>query len=98
MTMFWPEVEFEYDPGGGKLTGNRISMAFTKTSVRPEVERKMAAYPVAKEVRVFYDPDNITDAYLKNPKAVVAKTKMAFAGIKKEDELADLIAYLKSKI
>jgi cytochrome c len=36
-------------------------------------------------------------AYLKNPKAVVAKTKMAFAGIKKEDELADLIAYLKSK-
>lgn len=37
-------------------------------------------------------------AYLKNPKAVVAKTKMAFAGIKKEDELADLIAYLKSKI
>ena len=36
-------------------------------------------------------------AYLRNPKAVVAKTKMAFAGIKKEDELADLIAFLKSK-
>jgi cytochrome c len=37
-------------------------------------------------------------AYLENPKAIVAKTKMAFAGIKKEDERADLIAYLKSKM
>lgn len=37
-------------------------------------------------------------AYLRNPKAVVTKTKMAFAGIKKEDDLADLIVYLKSKI
>lgn len=66
--MFWPEVEFEYHPGGGKLTGNRISMAVTKTSVRAEVERKIAAYPVAKEVLVFYDSDNIADSYLKNPK------------------------------
>ena len=36
--------------------------------------------------------------YLENPKAVVAKTKMAFAGLKKEDERADLIAFLKSKM
>ena len=37
-------------------------------------------------------------AYLENPKAVVAKTKMAYAGLKKEDERADLIAFLKSKM
>jgi cytochrome c len=37
-------------------------------------------------------------AYLENPKAIVAKTKMAFAGIKKEDERADVIAFLKSKM
>ena len=36
--------------------------------------------------------------YLENPKAIVTKTKMAFAGIKKEDERADLIAFLKSKM
>jgi cytochrome c len=36
-------------------------------------------------------------AYIENPKAVVAKTKMAFAGLKKEDERADLIAFLKTK-
>ena len=36
--------------------------------------------------------------YLENPKALVPKTKMAFAGIKKEDQRADLIAFLKSKM
>lgn len=35
--------------------------------------------------------------YLENPKAVVAKTKMAFAGLKDEAERKALIAYLKSK-
>jgi cytochrome c len=36
-------------------------------------------------------------AYLEKPKAIVAKTKMAFAGLNKEDERADLIAFLKTK-
>jgi cytochrome c len=38
------------------------------------------------------------NAYLENPKAIVAKSKMAFAGLKKEDERADLIAFLKTKM
>ena len=36
--------------------------------------------------------------YIENPKASVPKTKMAFTGIKKEDEREDLLAYLKSKM
>lgn len=35
-------------------------------------------------------------AFLEKPKAFAAGTKMAFAGLKKEDERAALIAYLKS--
>ena len=38
------------------------------------------------------------NAYLENPKAIVPKSKMAFAGVKKEDERADLIAFLKTKM
>lgn len=34
-------------------------------------------------------------AYLADPKGVVKGTKMAFAGLKKEQEVADVIAYLK---
>ncbi len=33
--------------------------------------------------------------YLKAPKTVVKGTKMAFAGVKKDDDLANIIAYLK---
>ncbi len=36
--------------------------------------------------------------YLAEPKVVVPTTKMAFAGLKKDDERADLIAYLKTKM
>ncbi len=42
--------------------------------------------------------DELTlQAYLENPKAIVAKSKMAFLGIKKEEERNDLIAFLKTK-
>ena len=37
------------------------------------------------------------NAYLENPKAKVPKTKMAFAGLKKPEDRADLIAYLLTK-
>ena len=36
--------------------------------------------------------------YLENPKAVVAKTKMAFPGLKMEDERVDIVAFLKTKM
>jgi cytochrome c len=38
------------------------------------------------------------NVYLENPKAVVGQTKMLFPGLKKPEERADLIAYLKTKM
>lgn len=37
------------------------------------------------------------DAFIENPKAFAAGTKMAFAGIKKASERADLLAYLNAQ-
>lgn len=37
------------------------------------------------------------DTYLKDPKAMVPGTKMVFAGLKKEDDIEDLLAYLKAE-
>lgn len=40
--------------------------------------------------------DATLSAYLADPRGVVKGTKMAFAGLKKEAQIADVIAYLKS--
>ena len=37
------------------------------------------------------------DKFLTKPKAFLKKTKMSFAGLKKEGQRADLIAYLKAQ-
>jgi cytochrome c len=36
--------------------------------------------------------------YIENPKAMVPKTKMVYPGSKKEEERADLLAFLKTKM
>ncbi|MEZ5841393.1 MAG: cytochrome c family protein [Hyphomicrobiales bacterium] len=40
--------------------------------------------------------DATLDAYLANPKDVIPKGKMAFAGLKDEKDRKDIIAYLKA--
>jgi cytochrome c len=46
---------------------------------------------------IVWDEATLT-TYLPDPKAFVPKTKMAFAGLKKPEEVADVIAYLKTKM
>ena len=47
-----------------------------------------------KSSGIVWNEDKLK-AYVANPKAVVPNTKMAFIGLKKQDEIEDLIAYLK---
>lgn len=42
--------------------------------------------------------DELFLTYIENPKASVPKTKMVFPGLKKPEERADLLAYLKTKM
>ena len=46
------------------------------------------------ESGIVWDED-VLDRYLKKPKDLVPRTKMAFPGLRKEQERADVIAYLK---
>lgn len=73
-------------------------------SLKGLVGRKAAAVPdfkyseamIAKGAEgVVWDEATLT-AYLPDPKAFVPKTKMVFAGIKKPEDIRDLIAFLKA--
>ena len=44
---------------------------------------------------LVWDEANVT-AYLKDPKGFIPGTKMAFAGLKDDQQIADLIAYLEA--
>lgn len=44
---------------------------------------------------IVWDEATLT-VYLPDPKAFVPKTKMVFAGLKKPEDVADIIAYLKA--
>jgi len=44
---------------------------------------------------LVWDEANIAE-YLKDPKAKIPNNKMAFAGLKKDDEIENVIAYLKA--
>ena len=86
------------------------TVAATTNKVGPHlvgvVGRKVATvegYSYSDGMKEFASTGAVWDeatlgTYLENPKALVSKTKMAFAGIKKEDERANLIAFLKSKM
>ncbi|MBY3246147.1 cytochrome c family protein [Rhizobium laguerreae] len=79
-----------------------------KNKVGPELNgiigRKVAAAPDFNYSPAFkakaeegwsWDEQHLT-AYLRDPKAYVKGTKMVFPGLKKPEDLADVIAYLKT--
>ena len=69
------------------------------------VGRKAAAVPdfkysdamIAKGGEGVVWDEATLEAYLPDPKAFVPKTKMVFAGLKKPEDIEDLIAFLKTK-
>ena len=47
-----------------------------------------------KEAAISWDEETVS-AYLENPRGYVKGTKMAFGGLKKKQDRADVVAYLK---
>ncbi len=52
--------------------------------------------PALKNSEIVWNEENLAK-YLADPRGFLPGNKMAFAGVKKEDDLKNLIAYLKTK-
>jgi cytochrome c len=57
---------------------------------------KYSEAALAKSAEGLVWDEAALEAYLPDPKAFMPGTKMAFAGIKKPEDVANLIAYLKA--
>ena len=64
----------------GRKTGQSLNYNYSKANIEKDI---------------VWDEGNLFD-YLLSPKKFMPGTKMVFAGIKKEKERKDLIAYLKT--
>lgn len=78
--------------------GEQVRMGPSLTGV---VGRKAATHPkftrYSKGMKAFGKPwtEATLNTYLENPRKVVPGTNMAFAGLKKPEERAAVVAYLK---
>jgi cytochrome c len=76
---------------GKKKVGPSLAGIFGRTAGTTEGFKFSKAM---KESKIVWD-DKTMDEFLAKPKKVVPKTRMAFPGLKKEADRANLIAYLK---
>ncbi len=75
---------------GKKKVGPSLAGVFGRTAGTVEGFKYSASM---KDSGIVWD-EEILDQFLTKPKDVVPKTKMSFRGLKKEQDRADLIAYL----
>ena len=72
-TIYYPEIEYEYEYLGIIYTGNRINFGGSSgNSNRKKSEEVLAQYPVNKTITVYYEPNN--------PEKAVLERKMGTGG------------------
>lgn len=86
------DVTGDKDKVGPNLTTVMGRTAGTLESFSAKFSKAMKA---AGEAGLVWDDASMAE-YLAAPKAKVPGTNMAFVGLKKADEIADIIAYLKA--
>ena len=80
------------DEGGNNKQGPNLHGLYNKLCASNNSYTYSAAM---SKKEIIWDEVNLAQ-FLRNPKKHVPGTKMAFAGIKKEKERNDLIAYVKT--
>lgn len=79
------------EKGGGHKQGPNLGGLFGRNTGSAEGYSYSKAN---KDKNIVWKEDTLYE-YLLNPKKYIPGTKMVFAGLKKEQDRADLIAYLK---
>jgi cytochrome c len=75
---------------------NKVGPSLAGVVGRPAGSVEGFAYsPAMKNSGKTWDEASLSD-YLKDPKGYIPGNKMAYAGIKKDDDLANVVAYLKT--
>jgi cytochrome c len=109
IVVCFPAALFAADPESGERIFKRCAACHNvgedaKPGVGPVLNgllgRKAGTYPGFKYTEANKNSgftwDEATLAnYLKNPRAAIPGTSMAFPGLRKEEEIQDLIAYLR---
>ena len=84
----------ENEKGVNKVGPTLKGVVGRKTASVPDYKYSEAMIAKGAEGLVWTE-ENLA-AYLPDPKAYVPKTKMAFAGLKKPEDVENVIAYLKA--
>lgn len=80
----------------GQAAKNKVGPALNGVLGRPAGQVEGFQYSKAMlDSGLTWDEATLT-SYLRDPKGMVKGTKMVFPGLKKDDELASVIAYLKA--
>lgn len=82
------------DEGGANKVGPNLWGIFGSQAGMREVGFRNFSKAL-KGSGIVWD-DATMDAYLENPRKAIPKNRMSFPGLKKPDQRADVIAYLKS--
>jgi len=79
--------------GGANKVGPNLWGVFGSTAGQREIGYKFSK--AMKDSGIVWSEDTLS-AYLENPKGFIPKNRMAFPGLKKEDDREHLIEYLES--
>jgi cytochrome c len=76
------------------LVGPQLNGLFGRQAGTVQGFNYSPAYKTPEVAAKVWSPETFA-TYIRNPRAVTPGTRMVFAGIRSENQIADLIAYLK---